>query len=501
MGAFPLLDYLTLSSATVGEGLGRLSRTCRWRAMSLPSTLKTGPNAIRIVYTKGSAFGVQFSAALTLRHLRNETEGRLAADYVTFQQTLEDPDEYARCVGCPVRMAGWSGFVLSAAAWRLPMRRGYRCCVRCSKRRRRRWRTGSPVRGAARPTTCGGHSQGASRTVMRRSPPWRRIRDDAAHLATSSRRRRLVVSGAGRGHASPGRRALPRRPLTLDWRGELPARLLRSGRVPPRVSALVWLAARVPCVVGRPGRGRLDERHRGPPCGPGDPPRSVARGRRHDGHREVRRQSPGQISNLGSMAESTGREHGHAADESPGRVRPHLDSASCRARRAAAGQTAAIMVSRTALAQAGRPRASTEPQEWLCRPMPVASAAKMIGDDVRLTHGSSPRPGNSGFKRRSPAESRPLRDAGVSDAGVPSALVWPFAWRANTGNPSVFAQHVRASKARSHRLWRPLLPVVSRTPRRGLRSRLDYSASTSCPAFCAFAVATIFACWCDGTSS
>jgi len=44
---------------------------------------------------------------------------------------------------------------------------------------------------------------------------------------------------------------------------------------------------------------------------------------------------------------------------------------------------------------------------------------------------------------------------------VPSALVWPFAWPANTGNPSVFAQHVRASKARPHRVWRPLLADVA----------------------------------------
>src|SRR4029079_12370721 len=79
----------------------------------------------------------------------------------------------------------------------------------------------------------------------------------------------LVVSGADGGHAPPRGRALPGRPLTLDRRGELSARLLRSGGVPPRVSALVWLhAARVPCVVGRPGRSRLDERHRGPPAGP-----------------------------------------------------------------------------------------------------------------------------------------------------------------------------------------------------------------------------------------
>jgi AraC-like DNA-binding protein len=76
------------------------------------------------VYTKGNEFAVQYSIALSLRHLRDETNQRLRAEYVTFTRQPDDPDEYARAVGCPVRSAGWTGFALSAAAWHLPMRRG-----------------------------------------------------------------------------------------------------------------------------------------------------------------------------------------------------------------------------------------------------------------------------------------------------------------------------------------------------------------------------------------
>jgi len=43
---------------------------------------------------------------------------------VTFTGLPDDPDEYARAVGCPVRSAGWTGYALSPASWQLPMRRG-----------------------------------------------------------------------------------------------------------------------------------------------------------------------------------------------------------------------------------------------------------------------------------------------------------------------------------------------------------------------------------------
>ena len=46
-----------------------------------------------------------------------------------------------------------------------------------------------------------------------------------------------------------------------------------------------------------------------------------------------------------------------------------------------------------------------------------------------------------------------------------------------------------------------LLVPAPRGLRRVACAASTYSASTSCPAFCALAWATIFACWCDGTSS
>jgi AraC-like DNA-binding protein len=124
MGAYPLLDYLVLSSATVGDGLRRLSRYLSLASEAIAFDVEEDADVTRIVYTRGTDFAVQYAVALALRHLRNETDGRLAAEYVTFTRPPDDPEEYARVVGCPVRGSGWAGFVLSAAAWQLPMRRG-----------------------------------------------------------------------------------------------------------------------------------------------------------------------------------------------------------------------------------------------------------------------------------------------------------------------------------------------------------------------------------------
>jgi AraC-like DNA-binding protein len=124
MGAYPLLDYLVLSSATVADGLRRLSRYLSLTSEAIAFDVEEDADATRIVYTKGADFAVEYAVALALRHLRDETDGRLTADYVTFTKPPDDPDEYARAVGCPVRAAGWAGFVLSPAAWRMPMRRG-----------------------------------------------------------------------------------------------------------------------------------------------------------------------------------------------------------------------------------------------------------------------------------------------------------------------------------------------------------------------------------------
>ena len=77
---------------------------------------------------------------------------------------------------------------------------------------------------------------------------------------------------------------------------------------------------------------------------------------------------------------------------------------------------------------------------------------------VEPIHRAQRRPDGCGRPRAGcPSRPAPRWTRGLSDARVRSALVWPFACRANEGDPFVFAPHVRAPKARPHRFWRPLL--------------------------------------------
>jgi len=67
---------------------------------------------------------LEFGISLAVLHLREETEGRLAAAYVSFRNQPDDAREMERVLGCAVRAeAAWDGFALSSEAWRLPMRR------------------------------------------------------------------------------------------------------------------------------------------------------------------------------------------------------------------------------------------------------------------------------------------------------------------------------------------------------------------------------------------
>jgi AraC-like DNA-binding protein len=124
LGSYPLLDYLVLSSATVADGIRRLCRYFSLVSEAIAFDVEEHSDAIRLVYSRGSDFAVQYSIALTVLHLRRETNQRLVPEYVTFQHPPDDPDEYAQVIGCPVRLAGWTGLALSPATWQLPMRRG-----------------------------------------------------------------------------------------------------------------------------------------------------------------------------------------------------------------------------------------------------------------------------------------------------------------------------------------------------------------------------------------
>jgi AraC-like DNA-binding protein len=124
LGAWPLLDYLVVTADTVGDGIRQLARYFRVVGDPVFITVRDAADPIRVELSGSAPFAVEYNAALMVRHLRAETEGRFSAAGISLQHTIDDPAAFARAAGCPVaHNAPWSGISVSLAAWQLPMRR------------------------------------------------------------------------------------------------------------------------------------------------------------------------------------------------------------------------------------------------------------------------------------------------------------------------------------------------------------------------------------------
>ena len=125
IGAFPLIDYLIVTSEGVGAGLKQFARYSRLvGSPALPRVLDD-EEPIRIVYEGApNPFAFEFGIALCILHLREETDDRLRVEQVSFAHRPDDRAEIERVLGCPVRAeAGWNGWTMSRRAWTLPFRR------------------------------------------------------------------------------------------------------------------------------------------------------------------------------------------------------------------------------------------------------------------------------------------------------------------------------------------------------------------------------------------
>ena len=126
IGAFPLIDYLVLTSDTVGAGLQQLARCFRLVTSGVSLECRADETPIRAVYEGGPGGSLQheFGIALCLRHLRSETNGAFRAEYASFAHCPDDVAEFERALDCPVRVrASWNGWAMSREVWNLPLRR------------------------------------------------------------------------------------------------------------------------------------------------------------------------------------------------------------------------------------------------------------------------------------------------------------------------------------------------------------------------------------------
>jgi len=125
IGAFPLLDYLILTCGTVGEGLTQLARflRCFGNATQVGVHFEESPPRVTLD-EPGNVQSVEFTAAITVLHLREETDGRFSPIAVHFAHQPDDVQEFSRALRTPVTAGStWSGFELSREAVDLPLRR------------------------------------------------------------------------------------------------------------------------------------------------------------------------------------------------------------------------------------------------------------------------------------------------------------------------------------------------------------------------------------------
>ena len=125
IGAYPLLDYVIVTCDTVGSALTQLARYLRLASAPAELTLHDEADPIRAVYVgPPMPFAFEYSIALCVSHLREETAGRFEPLEVAFAHRLDDVDDAARRLGCAiVHEAGWNGWTMMREALAIPMRR------------------------------------------------------------------------------------------------------------------------------------------------------------------------------------------------------------------------------------------------------------------------------------------------------------------------------------------------------------------------------------------
>src|SRR6266540_925605 len=125
IGTTPLLDYLIVSSESVGQGLERLARYLRLVNPGIRLVVDRDSHPVRVVIERArGAFETELTVALSVLRFRRETDEQLQAAHASFTHEPDDVAEYAEVLGCPIRVrASWNGWVLSKAAMSLPLRR------------------------------------------------------------------------------------------------------------------------------------------------------------------------------------------------------------------------------------------------------------------------------------------------------------------------------------------------------------------------------------------
>jgi AraC-like DNA-binding protein len=123
-GAYALLDYLVLTSETVGAAIAQSARYLRLTEAPYTMELKTGEDPIRVVYDALNAFTAEYAITLTILRCREGAENGCAVLSARFTHALGDRSAMEHILRCPVYgQASWAGIEFDRETWNTPLRR------------------------------------------------------------------------------------------------------------------------------------------------------------------------------------------------------------------------------------------------------------------------------------------------------------------------------------------------------------------------------------------
>lgn len=124
LGAYPLLDYLVITSDTAGAGIRQLARYFRIETTPFVFDIRDDRDPVEVRVTAPSPFAMEYLASLMTFHLRHETEGRFVLSDVMLRHRPDDAAAMSDELGCPVHvMAAWDGVRICREGWDQPLRR------------------------------------------------------------------------------------------------------------------------------------------------------------------------------------------------------------------------------------------------------------------------------------------------------------------------------------------------------------------------------------------
>ena len=104
VGANPLLDYLLVTSDSVGQSLERLTRYLRLVNPSLVLAIRRECSPVRVVVERAQApLFTELTLSLCVIRLARETDDQFRAEYVNFTHEPDDVVEYAKVLRYPIR--------------------------------------------------------------------------------------------------------------------------------------------------------------------------------------------------------------------------------------------------------------------------------------------------------------------------------------------------------------------------------------------------------------